>query len=597
MPKFCGKCGNLLLENGSCPNCDKPAQVSSPIVPSSQQPINPSVEAQPTDSFFVNYDLNSSDIKPVTKKKKHIGIKITAIVLAVIILISGVFGTLVYFDILNVPFLKSAMQSIGIIEDKEYEIYSTKTKIEVIDENGIQYVNYIIDISGKKRTGPFDIVNENFSKQIKVVGKAVYELTLPQGEYEIKITYDEENDYSYTKNVKVEEDCKEKNMTFTEKDKPTQSASKSENKEKTEEKLEEKNFGNIVSYNNCLYYWKYNSDSFTDEAASFANYSNNENALNQLICRNNNGEEKVILTTNGFSNIAIVNNRIYFQTCDGRYYYKIKSCSLSGNDVKEIDKGALCGIINNGKYVIYQSQHGSGVFSINTDTDEVKTVSNDVYLICSDDSIICTKSNGADKLIDIKISVYKIDGDGSNKKELYVNKASELESSQNEDGYLSVEMPFIKDNYVYFAFEHIAGTGHVTQSAIIMKVDMLSGTAVKIGGDYVEDTGQVIVSQINDSDYKEYIDNYTNPSTLDEVDYSDFSSSEIDKYNTESDTVVAEYCEEIGDKRYVLLTCNDFVSWNGWRQTYQFRKCALYEKDLSTGKAVKLYDTSNTSEN
>lgn len=360
-------------------------------------------------------------------------------------------------------------------------------------------------------------------------------------------------------------------------------------------------FGNVVSYNDCLYYWKYNSDSFSKEEATFAYYNNNEEAQNQLICRTTDGKENVILTANGFSNIAIVNDVIYYQCAKGPRHFSVKSCTIDGDSIQNICEGQLCGVIDNGKYVIYRENSGSNIYSIDTSTNTFTTISNYDFLICSNNSVICTNKKDSEKISEQDISVYKINGDGSKKEELYLNKSIDLDSIKSiyendyyEDGYLTVSLPYIKDNNLYFIFQHIAGSGHVTQSSRAMCVNIETGLSAKLETTYYEDSGILQNGSVNDSDYQKFIEDYYNKKVLNNSDYADFSNLELGEYGVEgSGALMPKFCETVDNRQYILLTYGDFVSWNGWRQTYQFQKCALYEKNLSSGKVIKLYDTNN----
>lgn len=382
-------------------------------------------------------------------------------------------------------------------------------------------------------------------------------------------------------------------------------ASKTNNKKDGNTGISNKVFGNVVSYNDCLYYWKYNSNSFSKEECAFANYGYNEKANNQLVCRTKDGKDNVILTTNGFYNIAIVNDVIYYQTADDPYHLSIKSCTINGDPLQNIGEGQLCGVIDNGKYIVYQENYDSGVHSIDTSTNALKNISNDKFLICSNDSVICTQTNQFEKLSEQEISIYKINGDGSNKEELYVNRANELDSIKSitendyyEEGYLDISLPYIKNDNFYFIFQHIAGTGHVTQSCRSVRINLDTRVSAELKITYYEDSGALQKSLINDADYQEYIENYYNKKVLNNSDYSDFSNLELGEFGAEgSGALMPEYYETIGDKQYILLTCGDFISWNGWRQTYEFQKCALYEKDLSSGKVIKIYDTTESNDN
>lgn len=357
-------------------------------------------------------------------------------------------------------------------------------------------------------------------------------------------------------------------------------------------------YGNVVNCKNCLYYWEYNSDSFLKEDANFAYYDNNKNAQNRLICRTADGKEKVVLIDNGFSNIAIVNDVIYYQSAKGRSGFSIKACSIDGSIIKDFGEGKLCGITDNGKYVIVQ---GTDLYSIDTGTNSLNTIADGNFLVCDNNSVIFTRNNQAEEIDKKEINIYKINGSGKDEKKLYVNQAMDLESVKSIseegyffDGYLTVSLPYIKDGKLYFIFEHIAGTGQVTQSSRILCIDMETGASTELKSNYIIDSGEPQSITINDTDYQKYVNDYYYQKPLNKREYADFSTLEIGEFGTEgSGALKLEFCETIGEKQYILLTYGNFAAWNGWRQTYQFKKCALYEKDLTLGKVVKIYDTDN----
>lgn len=366
------------------------------------------------------------------------------------------------------------------------------------------------------------------------------------------------------------------------------------------------NYGNVVIYNNCLYYWKYNSDSFSKEEVAFAQYYYNENAKNELICRDEEGNETVILITSGFSNIAIAKERIYYQEAKDHYNLIIKSCSLKGEDIKDYGDGTLCGVVNSGKYVVFKpnNKYTSGVYSIDTSNAyEKKIISNDYYLICSDDYVICSKSNESESIYDTEHKIYRINCDGSNEKEIYINKSATLKSIKslkeddfNVDGHIDISLPYVCGDNLYYIYEHKAGSGNCTQSERIMKININTGASTQLDGQIWWDSGFFTFDSVNDVYYQKYLENYYNTEVLNKNNYSDFSNLKLGEYGTDgSGALIPEFCETLGDKQYVLLTYGDFVSWNGWRQMYQFEKCALYEKDLSSGKVTKIYDVDNDS--
>lgn len=151
MPKFCGKCGSNLNENGLCPNCDS-AEISAQEV---QNRKTDSVQKKKTDNVPKNQNINGYSKQPnnrngnntnidntyseftkkltrqekKAKKKadkkaqkaakkalrttgqkiKRFFIKLIAIILAVIILFSAIAGVLVYFDMADIPVISDIM--------------------------------------------------------------------------------------------------------------------------------------------------------------------------------------------------------------------------------------------------------------------------------------------------------------------------------------------------------------------------------------------------------------------------------------------------------------------------------------------------------
>ncbi|MGN1123485.1 MAG: hypothetical protein ACI4RR_04015, partial [Eubacterium sp.] len=369
--------------------------------------------------------------------------------------------------------------------------------------------------------------------------------------------------------------------------------SENQNEEAEGEVSLNKIYGNVVSYNECIYYLKYNYDSFTKDDVAFAKYIKNQEAENQLVCRTADGTEAVLFTSNGFSDMAIANQRIYYQESNGAGY-QIKSCNLNGGDIKNHCEGTLRGVINNGRYIICKSNNSDAVFSIDTeDNDKIINISDDPLLICSNDSVICTQSNNAEDLIDLEHTLYEINGDATEKKELYVNKAASLDSVNGYDsmGYVSFYLPYIENGNLYYTYENRAGSSHNTQSQKILKVSLDDGQALELSGNISLDlfTNELSYENVNDSMYTDYLNSY-NTTSLNKSDYSQFSDSELGKFGTEGSGVLKlEYCEKIGDKEYVLLSYADFTSWNGWKQCYKFKKCALFEKNISTGESVLIY--------
>lgn len=94
-----------------------------------------------------------------------------------------------------------------------------------------------------------------------------------------------------------------------------------------EPKNVENNGGQVVGYQGNVYYWKYNGNSFEPEGL-FASYNYNTEAENDLICRDEDGKETVLLTAKGNGPIFISGDRIYLMEDNTNLF----SVNMGGND-------------------------------------------------------------------------------------------------------------------------------------------------------------------------------------------------------------------------------------------------------------------------
>lgn len=384
----------------------------------------------------------------------------------------------------------------------------------------------------------------------------------------------------------------------------------------TEDIDNDKAFGNVVTKNGNIYYWKYTKASFTSDDALSGNYQYNTSTLNQLVCRNKNGEETVIVSDTGSGNICIVADRIYYQVFQDEEYflssnhfhdYRIKSCSLSGDEIKSLDNGELIGLIDDGKYLITEGYGNHGVFSINTSTMEKKLISDDSFLICLDDAVLCCRSDGNDTGFNDEETIYTVSGDGQIKKDLHTEYASTLTSviEQKEkqsvffDGTCLIRSPLIVNNTLFYIFEHVLGTASATQSSRIMCVDLNTGEANEISGHVHQSDGIFDTVDINDSDedaikYKEYLSDLMHLNVLKKTDYADFSDADISIFGNQTELLEVAFCEQTNSYEYVFLTYGKY-SQTGQHNfsRYTFVKCALVEKNIKTGECSIVYSSTN----
>jgi len=158
MARFCGKCGSTLDKiNGLCPNCDA-AQIAQHSAESKKQ-----VNEQATDTSNASEKpLCKKDVKKKKKagkkaakkvKKKEKGSQMTIsqkirhfflkIILAALLLTmvgAGIIGTLVYYEILDVPVVAAIMDEIGITSEPSF-VGQTVNDCYIPNEENIVYEN------------------------------------------------------------------------------------------------------------------------------------------------------------------------------------------------------------------------------------------------------------------------------------------------------------------------------------------------------------------------------------------------------------------------------------------------------------------------
>lgn len=159
MAKFCGKCGAKLDEaTGLCPNCDADKLYESKAKPESDEAPKPKKNTVPeTEKPLSKKEAKKkrkADKKAAKKAKKKekwakltfgqkvrkIFTKFIAIVLCLVILLSIISGTLVYFDIVDVPVISTVMDKMGIKDIPEPDIGHIQiggkfTSINVVDSD------------------------------------------------------------------------------------------------------------------------------------------------------------------------------------------------------------------------------------------------------------------------------------------------------------------------------------------------------------------------------------------------------------------------------------------------------------------------------
>lgn len=186
MAKFCGKCGMKLDEQTrKCPNCDK-LTISETQQPDNSVDTNNQSPAKTNTDVTTNKELSKKESKTAkktekkAKKKTRTFLCIVAILLCLSILASGVSVVLVYFNIVDMPFIYNIMDMIGISDDEvSYVGQSSESCYKPNEDNIIYeneeksfgYVNNIILVFFSNKATETQITEVVSSMSGEVVGK------------------------------------------------------------------------------------------------------------------------------------------------------------------------------------------------------------------------------------------------------------------------------------------------------------------------------------------------------------------------------------------------------------------------------------------
>lgn len=220
MAKFCGKCGNRLDEaTGLCPNCEFVQMREIYRLQSLEEQMN---SAQNSNNMYTYASVNAQ--KPTRKEKKadkkankttgqkirgfFLMLLISILILAIII--SSAACALVYFNVIDIPFVSSVLNVLGIENENTDEILPTETSVISTDPNaqiavigGVIYSNESKNTTIKNATIVF--VKQGETEPCKTVRSdddGNFEAALESGVYTITVSCEGYEDY--TEEITVE---------------------------------------------------------------------------------------------------------------------------------------------------------------------------------------------------------------------------------------------------------------------------------------------------------------------------------------------------------------------------------------------------------
>jgi len=215
------------------------------------------------------------------------------------------------------------------------------------------------------------------------------------------------------------------------------------------------NGGSFVSYNNKVYFWEYNSESF-QKIGLFKYYAQNSEVKNKLICMSEDLSTEILDYGYG-GNIHIVNNELFYQ----------KEINIIGsimlNDGKKREFAGFI-IDSNGRFLIWDDNGTIKAF----DASSKKTVSVgnlESYVILNDHNVYLYKNinneltiNCYDLIRNSNTVICKIVPPGEFVRNSYINE------------------PVVVDDLLFFTFGFLAGTAHIWQGGSLICVDLKNKT-------------------------------------------------------------------------------------------------------------------------
>ena len=195
------------------------------------------------------------------------------------------------------------------------------------------------------------------------------------------------------------------------------------------------NGGDYVTYKGKSYYWEYHGNSFRHpdtRDVDEGNLLNYDNAVNDLICADENGNKKTIFSGHSYGDIWIFNNRIFIEKVDDGDCCPVYSMKLDGTDLKEMDDyDYIRGICDKG--LIFTDRYFSGKLMT---SDLKKKLLFEGDFICADGNVIYFTSLNSNSTM-----LKSIDTDGENETTL-------AQISDQED----VTFLQVIDNDIYFQY-------------------------------------------------------------------------------------------------------------------------------------------------
>lgn len=361
--------------------------------------------------------------------------------------------------------------------------------------------------------------------------------------------------------------------------------------------------GHVVAYEDALYYWKYQTDSFAATGV-FSNYYALPGARNQLIRRTADGQEQVLLTSDGTGRLAISDGRIYYQVPTDDYGdTAICSVALDGSDQWTHGEGRILATTTDGGSVVCSARFqkdlsliegGSGVRTVFAGDGE--------FLLVQGGRIYYQVVPDADQVL-----LYSAAEDGSDARLLFTGQADFWYGTH-------IEQLIVQGEYAYFSYGAKMGTGIVYQGGKIARArldgsggEVLAGWGNTAAAEFVVNSEGEVTSYAHDDSSLNCIpmNTYYNREgsiyiweqgeeaprqVIAPADYAQIGPGNCNEHTYEGSLYI-DCIEEIDGHVYFRAQYGtaQFEGSLGWRTNYARQNGALLDKDMQTGEVRELF--------
>lgn len=364
--------------------------------------------------------------------------------------------------------------------------------------------------------------------------------------------------------------------------------------------------GNVVSFNGRTFYWQYSADSFYEDGFSDFGLMS---VVNKMVCRDADGNVRELFTRNGSGKFVVANNRIFYETGS-----EIHSVTFDGQNETNWGEGSLVGVTENGAYVICARYAGECTISaINTKENTRKTLASGSFAVtCHDGVVYYCDDVPYEEATMGKVSLYSIRADGTGRTHLYTTEP-DLYSANSSMSTAAVSQMHFSEDYLYFSYGSLAGSGAFFQGAKIVRVrydgtegQVVAGESELVDADFVVNPdgsvtayplrGEALDGLFNEMLISEgtvyrYDTETGTPIPLARPgDYSALGSGLAGVY-ADGGVILTAFAEIADGKAYYLMhyAVNNPQGSAPWWACYTRQKTAFFMKDLTTGEVTVLY--------